>query len=101
VAVTDLRPGRIGEGDAIPGIIEGSMTITPQPDGSLSLRVIIGTADENATECAQLELIIGSAHVADLGQVLDGFQAQRTDRTRSFPCHIGFCGNAVRTAPFR
>jgi len=83
------------------GIIEGSMTINPEPDGGLSFRVVIGTASENAIECDQLELIVSSEHVANLGRVLDGYETQRTDRTRSFPCHIGFSRNAVRTASVR
>jgi hypothetical protein len=91
----------LATGKGIPGIIEGSMTINPEPDGGLSFRVVIGTASENAIECDQLELIVSSEHVANLGRVLDGYETQRTDRTRSFPCHIGFCRNAVTTASVR
>lgn len=85
----------------IPGIIEGSMTVHAEPDGSVSFRVVIGSRDEYAGKRDVLELIIGAEHVRSIGRALadgDATIIGYSEPVRTFPCHIGFCRNAVGTA---
>ena len=77
----------------IPGIIDGVMTITPEPDGRMSFRVLI-SADGERTDCGdRIELIINPEHVR---HALAGTRiralvgAQATDELPTFPCLIGF-----------
>jgi hypothetical protein len=77
------------------------MTITPEPDGSLSLRVIIGVGGGQTSQRDLLELIISSEHIADLRQALASHSTETsggTDQVPPFPCHIGFCRNAINAA---
>lgn len=98
MAITDQRASGIRSG-GIPGIIDGSMTVSPEPEGGgLSLRIVIGMPGRNAAECDLLELIIRPEHIAHLGQALADYGTQRTDATQPFPCHIGFCSSSVSTA---
>jgi hypothetical protein len=86
------------DGGWIPGIIDGSMTIGPEPhDGGLSLRIIIGTPGPNSANYDLLELIIRPEHIANLGRVLADYKTRHTVTAQRFPCHIGFCSNAVKT----
>lgn len=77
---------------ATPGIIEGSITITPEPDGRLSFRVLIGAQGGRDGGCDMIELIISPEHI---GQALAAAKidaltaAKTTDKPLSFPCHIG------------
>ena len=75
----------------VPGIIEGAMTITPEPDGRISFRVLLRADGERADRCDRIELIISPEHVR---------QALAADGDLgAFPCHIGFSRNSVRSAP--
>jgi len=77
------------------------MTINSEPDGSVSFRVIIDVGGEQCDQRDLLELIIGSEHIGDLSRVLAGrgpATSGGTDQVPPFPCHIGFCRNAVNTA---
>jgi hypothetical protein len=76
----------------VPGIIEGTMTINPEPDGRLSLRVLIGAASGRTRESDLLELIISPE---DLGRALAGQPAKSIEPALEFPCHIGFCRSDV------
>ncbi len=84
----------------IPGIIDGAMTITPEPDGRMSFRVLISADGERADCCDRIELIINPEHVR---QALAGTKirrlagAQTTDEPPTFPCHIGFSHNNVNS----
>jgi hypothetical protein len=74
------------------------MTITPEPGGSLSLRVIIGVGGGRTGQQDLLELIISSEHIADLRQALASHSTETsggTDQVPPFPSHIGFCQNAI------
>jgi hypothetical protein len=86
----------------VPGIMEGAMTITLEPDGRMSFRVII-SADGERTDCGdRIELIVNPEHVR---QALAGERnpsaaaARITDELPTFPCHIGFSHNSVNSAP--
>jgi hypothetical protein len=77
----------------IPGIIEGAMTITPEPDGRISFRVLISANDERGACCDHLELIVNPEYVRQALAVpkvrqLDG--TRLVDESPAFPCHIGF-----------
>lgn len=88
----------------IPGIIEGSMTAHPELGGGVSFRVLIGVDDGQTAECDLLELIISAEHVGQLSRVLADYRAGiigESDSVPSFPCHIGFCRNAVSSAARR
>lgn len=96
------RPGhRQGAPPGIAGIIEGSMTMHYEPAGSVSFRVLIGTGGGRAADGDLLELIIGVEHLGELSRVLaspGAAAAADPGSPRSFPCHIGFCRNAVTNA---
>jgi hypothetical protein len=84
----------------VPGIIEGAMTITPEPDGRISFRVLLGADGERTDRCDRIELIIDPEHVR---QALAGTKiriagAEAADDLATFPCHIGFSLNSVRPA---
>ena len=86
-------PGSSISFPGIPGIIEGAMTIAPEPDGRISFRVLISTNGECADCCDRIELIINPEYVrqalaAPRIQRLDG--APLADELPTFPCHIGF-----------
>jgi hypothetical protein len=87
----------------VPGIIEGAMTITTEPDGRMSFRVII-SADGKRTDCGdRIELIINPEHVRQALAVTEIRRAAGTriitDELPTFPCHIGFSHNSVNSAP--
>ena len=86
----------------IPGIIEGAMTITPEPDGRMSFRVLI-SADGKRTGCGdRIELIINPEHVRQAlaaTEIRQEAAARTTDELPTFPCHIGFSHNSVNSAP--
>lgn len=77
----------------VPGIVEASVTIAPQPDGRVSFRVRVGGGSHPAGECDLIELIIGLEHVGDaLAGARTGQRAgmEAADELPDFPCHIGF-----------
>lgn len=76
----------------IPGIIDALMTITPQPDGKVSLRVLIGADSRRPSGSDQIELIISPEHVS---QALAGGPA---GRAVTFPCHVGLHRDSADTA---
>jgi hypothetical protein len=77
----------------IPGIIEGAVTITPEPDGRISFRVLISADGGRADCCDRIELIINPEYVR---RALTAPRIRRLDGARpvaelpTFPCHIGF-----------
>jgi hypothetical protein len=85
----------------VPGIIEAAMTITPEPDGRMSLRVLIGADGDRTDCCGRVELIIDPEHVI---QALAEPEIRRlagapvTEELPTFPCHIGFSHNTVNSA---
>jgi hypothetical protein len=74
----------------VPGIIEGSMTVSPEPDGRVSLRVLTGGSSAGAGRDL-IELIIS---LEDLGRALA--DTKSIDRLSALPCHVGFCPDAGR-----
>lgn len=83
----------------VPGIIEGAMTISPEPDGRMSFRVLISADGERADSCDRIELIISPEHVrhALAGTKIRGLAgAQPVEELPTFPCHIGFSHNSVK-----
>jgi hypothetical protein len=86
----------------VPGIIEGAVTISPQPDGRMSFRVLVSADGERTDCCDRIELIVNPEHVR---QALAGTKirrlagAQAADEVPTFPCHIGFSHNSVNSAP--
>ena len=84
----------------VPGIIEGAMTITPEPDGRMSLRVLISAGGEQTGCCDRIELIIDPEHVrqALAGTKIRGLTGVQTTELPTFPCHIGFSHNSVNSA---
>jgi hypothetical protein len=81
--------------NSIPGIIDGTMTVHPEPDGSVSFRVLIGANGKHATDNDTLELIVGASYTGRLSLVLTG---QVPEPALSLPCQVGFCSNPVSTA---
>jgi hypothetical protein len=69
------------------------MTITPEPDGRISLRVLISANGGRTDCCDRIELIVNPEYVR---QALTAPKIQRPDGARlvaelpTFPCHIGF-----------
>jgi hypothetical protein len=85
----------------IPGIIEASMMIIPQPDGKVSFRVLIGAGSERPSGCDLIELIIRLEHVSHAlaGAKISSLAGTETaDKSPTFPCHIGLYRNAAHTA---
>jgi hypothetical protein len=83
---------------ATPGVIEGVMTITLEPDGRLSFRVLVGAQSGRDGGCDMIELIISPEHI---GHALAAARinalaaAKATDQPPAFPCHIGFSRNGA------
>jgi hypothetical protein len=81
----------------VPGIVEGVMTITPEPDGRISFRVLISAHGQRPDCGDRIELIINPEHV---GQALAETKTRRlagarvTDELPMFSCHIGFSRTA-------
>jgi hypothetical protein len=85
----------------VPGIIEGAMTVTPEPDGRMSFRVLIKAAGERTDCCDRIELIVSPEHVrhALAGTRIRALAGARAiDELPTFPCHIGFSRN-VNSSP--
>lgn len=85
----------------VPGIIEGAMTITPEPDGRMSFRVLVRVNGDQTECCDRIELIINPEHVrqALAGTKIRGLiGTQSSDELPTFPCHIGFSRNSVHSA---
>jgi hypothetical protein len=77
----------------VPGIIEGAMTITAQPDGRMSFRVLISADGEQTGCCGRIELIISPVHVRQALASTEVRQLTGTpgaEELPTFPCHIGF-----------
>ncbi len=86
---------------AVPGIIEAAMTVTAEPDGRLSFRVLVGTDSDRSSGCDVVELIISPEHVCRaLGgmKIREMAEADQADERSAFPCHIGFYRDAGRSA---
>jgi hypothetical protein len=86
----------------VPGIIEGAMTITLEPDGRMSFRVIVSADGERTDRGDRIELIINPEHVRQALAVTEtrrAASARITDELPTFPCHIGFSHNSVNSAP--
>lgn len=86
----------------VPGVIEAVMTITPEPDGRISFRVLIGAHGKRLDCCDRIELIINPE---DVGKALAETKIRRqadaaaSDELPTFSCHIGFSHNSVNSAP--
>jgi hypothetical protein len=82
----------------VAGIIDGAMTITLEPDGRVSFRVLISANGGQPDGCDRIELIIDPEHVR---QALAGTEIhqmageQVTGELSTFPCHIGFSASAT------
>jgi hypothetical protein len=85
----------------IPGIIEASMTITAQPDGKMSFRVLIGADSERSSGYDLIELIISPEHVSHAlasAKISSLAGTKTADKLPTFPCHIGLHRNAAHIA---
>jgi hypothetical protein len=71
------------------------MTISPEPDGTVSFRVLIGADDGRTAGCDLIEVIISPEH---LSRALGGLGTEPVDQRQAFPCHVGICRNAVNDA---
>lgn len=81
----------------VPGIVEASMTISPEADGRISLRVLIGVGGGPSSSCDLFELIISPAdidHALAGATTGDSPGTQIADEPPTFPCHIGLHRNA-------
>jgi hypothetical protein len=79
----------------IPGIIDGSVTVHPEPSGCVSFRVIVG--DRTISQHDVIELIVSAALIRNLGAALSHRTARMDDQLDSmlaFPCRIGICRNS-------
>jgi hypothetical protein len=82
----------------VPGIIEAWMMVTPNPDGRVSFRVLIGTGDADGGPDDLIELIISPEHIrralADAkirALATAGFETEEKEKeVQTFPCHVGF-----------
>lgn len=86
---------------ATPGIIEGWTTITFEPDGRLSFRAVIGARDGRDDGRDMIELIVSPEHIRHAlaaPKINTLAAAETTDQPPLFPCHIGYCRNAMPTA---
>jgi hypothetical protein len=82
----------------VPGIIEASMTITPQPDGRLSFRVLIGASSGQSSGCDLIEVIFRPEHVSHAlaaAKVNSLAGTETADGSPGFPCHIGLYHTAA------
>ena len=81
----------------VPGIIDASMTVSQEPDGRISFRVLIGADGGTTVHCDLIELIIGAEGMsqaladANIG-ALAGSNVGRDQPT--VPCHIGLYRDA-------
>jgi hypothetical protein len=84
----------------VPGIIEAAMAIIREPDGQVSFRVVVGADSGRLSGCDLVELIISPEHVE---RALAAIKIRamtdtgNADEPPTFPCHIGFCRDAVHT----
>jgi hypothetical protein len=70
----------------IPGVMDGVVTVLPGADGTVSLHISLPGGGD------QIELIIGGAHVAQLGSALAGGRLPV-----QAPCSVGV--RRIRAAP--
>jgi hypothetical protein len=85
----------------VSGVIDGSMTVSHQADGSLSFRVIVETGGRPTAEPGLLELIISPEHVRQLNRALADYGTKGTwssELVASFACNIGFRSMALSSA---
>ena len=82
----------------VAGIIDGAVTITVEPDGRVSFRVLVSANGGQPDGGDRIELIIDPEHVR---QALAGTEIHEmadepvTDELSTFPCHIGFSASAT------
>ena len=82
----------------VAGIIDWAITITLEPDGRVSFRVLISANGGPPGGCDRIELIIDPEHVR---QALTGTEIhemagkQVAPELSTFPCHIGFSASAT------
>lgn len=85
----------------VPGLIEGEMTMYREADGSVSFRVIIGTAGRGNDQHDLLELVISADNIGNLIRGLADPGTADADCQSSvppLPCRIGFCRDAIGPA---
>jgi hypothetical protein len=78
---------------AIPGLIEGWMSVHSEPGGGVSFRAIISAGEELVGEQNCFELIISAEHAGELSRALTGHDAAMSSEVgpmSSFPCYVGF-----------
>lgn len=77
----------------IPGIVDGFVTTSFHPDGSVSFHVVIGKYSARASRCDQIELIVRPEHAETLGETLLAERQPHSSATRygtaAVPCRIG------------
>jgi hypothetical protein len=76
----------------IPGIIEGAMTISPEPGDRIAFRVLISASSEQADGWECIELVVNSEYVRQALAATNKSGPSRTqiiDDPPTLPCHIG------------
>jgi hypothetical protein len=77
----------------IPGVVDGLVTTSLAPDGSVSFHVIIGASRGQVEECDHIEFILSPEHAKMFGETLLGKRRQPASsvlyETPSVPCCIG------------
>jgi hypothetical protein len=77
----------------VPGLVEGQIITVPGQDGSVSVLLVIGSADARPGECARIELVLGREHAETLSDALLDLRPPRPSSAHGqiVPCHVGIC----------
>jgi hypothetical protein len=81
----------------VPGIVEASVTISPEADGRISFRVLIGADSGQTSGCDLIELIIRPEDIRRAlaeAKISASADSEIPDEPPAFLCHIGLHRNA-------
>ena len=78
--------------DGIPRITGGTMTLHPEPDGSVSFRVLIAVRGGQARDSEMLKLIIAASYTGRLSIVPAGHAPMRDVCSKAAPVRESSAG---------
>lgn len=71
----------------IPGVVDGTVTVSVDPDGSITFHVVVGAADGASPDHDhQVEVVIWEKDAGRLGRLLGGSDREPL---ASLPCLVG------------
>ncbi|MFJ8042660.1 hypothetical protein ACIRBX_19435 [Kitasatospora sp. NPDC096147] len=77
--------------ELIPGVVDGSVSVSADAEGNVSVHVLVGGYGRQSDRCDRIEFVLSGEHARSLGAVL---AAGRPEQAAPVPCSVGVQLNA-------